>query len=205
MKKLLSIILVAVFVSISLAISASAMHWKEGGYEIDEKGKYHPDHAWGYEFNIDSVDCMDGETAADFTNAEAHLNGAGYAKQRAHAVLDPADKEAYTYTGCGPLVIAAAENVPAEAPDVSEDETTYAASDVVTNESAADTSGKNGSTAFEKVFQVIMIVVMSIGVLGLPLYFWLNSRKKRLISEYNESKENDGSEGEEGNIEEQDK
>ena len=43
------------------------------------------------------------------------------------------------------------------------------------------------STAFEKVFQVFFIVIMSIGVLGLPLYFWLNSKKKKALEEYYEN------------------
>lgn len=40
----------------------------------------------------------------------------------------------------------------------------------------------------DKVFSTITIVVMSIGILGLPAYFWLNSRKKRLLAEYEEKR-----------------
>ncbi len=32
----------------------------------------------------------------------------------------------------------------------------------------------------EKVFQIIFLVVMSLGILGLPVYFVLNARRKRL-------------------------
>lgn len=43
---------------------------------------------------------------------------------------------------------------------------------------------------FDKIFQVLYIVIMTVGILGLPFYFWLLSRKKRLLSEYEEN-END--------------
>ena len=105
--------------------------------------------------------------------------------------------------------------IPASAMHWEEGETNSTASDAVTDESvtdrsadgesaeneSTDVSDKKESTAFEKVFQVIMIVIMSIGVLGLPLYFWLNSRKKRLLSEYNESNGDDGNESEKSDSE----
>ena len=40
--------------------------------------------------------------------------------------------------------------------------------------------------AFETVFEIIFIVIMTIGILGLPAYFWLNTRRKRLAQEYEE-------------------
>lgn len=42
------------------------------------------------------------------------------------------------------------------------------------------------ASALDKAFGTFTIVVMSIGILGLPAYFWLNSRKKRLLAEYEE-------------------
>ena len=41
------------------------------------------------------------------------------------------------------------------------------------------------------IFQVLFIAIMSIGILGLPLFFYLNSRKKRIRDEFNEKNEND--------------
>ena len=46
---------------------------------------------------------------------------------------------------------------------------------------------------FEKFFMVFMVVIMTIGIVGLPLYYFLNNRKKRLLKEYKERK-NDESE-----------
>ena len=34
-----------------------------------------------------------------------------------------------------------------------------------------------------KVFQILFVAVMSIGILGLPLYFYLMFRRKRIIEE----------------------
>ncbi len=44
----------------------------------------------------------------------------------------------------------------------------------------------------ETAIQIVFLVIMSIGILGLPLYFVLNSRRRRLLEEYeeNQSKEN---------------
>ena len=39
---------------------------------------------------------------------------------------------------------------------------------------------------FDKVFQILSLVIMTVGILGLPLYFWLITRKKRLLKEYEE-------------------
>ena len=47
---------------------------------------------------------------------------------------------------------------------------------------------------FETIFQVISVVIMSIGILGLPAYFWLNARKKRLMQEYEEKQTNSDTE-----------
>lgn len=38
----------------------------------------------------------------------------------------------------------------------------------------------------EKVFQVASLVIMTFGIVGLPLYLYLNARRKRLLNEYNE-------------------
>lgn len=45
----------------------------------------------------------------------------------------------------------------------------------------------------ETAIQIVFLVIMSIGILGLPLYFVLNSRRRRLLEEYeeNQSKENE--------------
>ena len=91
------------------------------------------------------------------------------------------------------------ENDPDKVVDVSEQESadentsgevSVDASDVANGES--DTSDVSDSTAkessaFEKVFQVLFIVIMTVGVLGLPFYFWLNSKKKRALNEAEES------------------
>lgn len=43
---------------------------------------------------------------------------------------------------------------------------------------------------FEKIARVVSIVIISFSVLALPLYFYLDSRKKRIIAESKEDKEN---------------
>ncbi len=42
----------------------------------------------------------------------------------------------------------------------------------------------------EKVFQVIFVIVMAMGILGLPAYFLLNARRRRLNEEYQENNNN---------------
>lgn len=42
----------------------------------------------------------------------------------------------------------------------------------------------------DKVFQVIFMIIMTVGILGLPAYYVLNSRRKRVISEFEEEPEN---------------
>lgn len=37
-----------------------------------------------------------------------------------------------------------------------------------------------------KMSQVFFVSVMTIGLIGLPVYFWLNARRNRLLREYNE-------------------
>ncbi len=39
------------------------------------------------------------------------------------------------------------------------------------------------------VFQILFVAVMSIGILGLPLYFYLAFRRKRIIEESKENKD----------------
>lgn len=41
----------------------------------------------------------------------------------------------------------------------------------------------------ENVFQILFLIIMSFGILGLPVYFVLNARKKRIASEYEQQKE----------------
>ena len=54
---------------------------------------------------------------------------------------------------------------------------------------------------FEKIFQVLFLLIMTVGILGLPLYYYLNARKKRLMEEYEEDKEpNDDNASEDGVI-----
>lgn len=38
----------------------------------------------------------------------------------------------------------------------------------------------------DKVFQIVFLIIMSVGVLGLPLYYFLNSRRQRIIAEFDE-------------------
>ena len=42
----------------------------------------------------------------------------------------------------------------------------------------------------ETIFQVIFVIIMTMGILGLPVYFWLNARRKRLNAEYEQNKNN---------------
>lgn len=42
----------------------------------------------------------------------------------------------------------------------------------------------------DKVFQIAFMIIMTVGILGLPLYYYLNSRKKRFASEIEEEPEN---------------
>lgn len=58
-------------------------------------------------------------------------------------------------------------------------------------ETVAEPSAVTESTAFEKVFQTASVVIMTIGVVGLPVYFWLNWRKRRVASETDDSSESD--------------
>ncbi len=41
------------------------------------------------------------------------------------------------------------------------------------------TDNNDGFNVFEKIVQVVFIIIMSMGILGLPVYYWLISRKKR--------------------------
>lgn len=42
---------------------------------------------------------------------------------------------------------------------------------------------------FDKVFQILFLAIMSIGILGLPLYYYLNYRRKRLMSDFEKEQE----------------
>ena len=46
-------------------------------------------------------------------------------------------------------------------------------------------------SAYEKFFEVFSLVVMSIGLFGLPVYFVLNSRRNKLIKEQEYSEDNE--------------
>ncbi len=58
-------------------------------------------------------------------------------------------------------------------------------------ETSQDDNTTPAPNAFEKVVQVIFVIIMSMGILGLPLYFWLNSRKKRIAESDPEKSNND--------------
>ena len=62
-------------------------------------------------------------------------------------------------------------------------------SETENSEQNTDNSEKTTS-AFEKVFQVLFVIIMSMGILGLPVYYWLNARKKR-IAEANDDDDSD--------------
>ena len=51
----------------------------------------------------------------------------------------------------------------------------------------SDVSAVSQTSGTDKVFQTTSVVIMTIGILGLPAYFLLNSRKKRLLREYEEA------------------
>lgn len=48
----------------------------------------------------------------------------------------------------------------------------------------------------EKIFQILFILIMSVGILGLPLYFVLLARKKRIVSEFDENTDADRNDSE---------
>lgn len=52
----------------------------------------------------------------------------------------------------------------------------------------AEEGQKRETTVLEKVFQVFFVIIMSIGIFGLPAFYWLNSRKKRIMAEFDENK-----------------
>ncbi len=106
MKKLLSILLVAVLVSAMFAVPASAMHWSEDEVVIDGDGNYNPAHAWGYVFNIDSINTNEGASTCIFTNSEAYLTKGGNVQWKSHVILEPTEEDnvytvasAYKVTG----------------------------------------------------------------------------------------------------------
>lgn len=64
-------------------------------------------------------------------------------------------------------------------------------------ESQTDSETKAGSSWVNKIFQMIFVAVMTIGIVGLPAYYILENRRKRLVRESeSESGENDGNEDE---------
>ena len=56
------------------------------------------------------------------------------------------------------------------------------------SESESSVPEETETKPFEKFFMVFMVVIMTIGIVGLPLYYFLNNRKKRLLKEYKERK-----------------
>jgi cobalamin biosynthesis protein CobT len=48
------------------------------------------------------------------------------------------------------------------------------------------------SSTVEKVFQILFIVIMTVGIVGLPVYYWFNSKKKAM----NTTDENEDNGGE---------
>lgn len=70
-------------------------------------------------------------------------------------------------------------------------------------ESVSESNNGNESGGFEKVFQILFIVIMTVGVAGLPLYYILNARKNKNAKEdrdesddENDSQSSDDSEDE---------
>ncbi len=49
----------------------------------------------------------------------------------------------------------------------------------------------SGGSVVDHISQAIFIAVMSIGILGLPAYFWLNARRNKLLREFNDDESND--------------
>ncbi len=61
-------------------------------------------------------------------------------------------------------------------------------------DSESESNNENKSNGVERVFQILFIVIMTIGVAGLPLYYFLNTRKNRIAKEnQEESKEENDS------------
>jgi len=53
-------------------------------------------------------------------------------------------------------------------------------------EELSDASDITETSGTDKAFQTASLVIMTAGILGLPAYFFLNARKKRLLREYEE-------------------
>lgn len=73
----------------------------------------------------------------------------------------------------------------------------YSVNDEISGDESSvdDSAHQSGLNVFEKIFQVIFIIIMSIGLFGLPAFYWLNARKKRFASEFaaEENLNDDGS------------
>lgn len=52
-----------------------------------------------------------------------------------------------------------------------------------------NTDNNEGLNVFEKIIQVVFIIIMSMGILGLPVYYWLLSRKKRAADKEEEDED----------------
>jgi hypothetical protein len=54
-------------------------------------------------------------------------------------------------------------------------------------------------TVSDKIFQSASLGIMTIGIIGIPVYFILNMRKKRLLQEYDEKNRKDDNNNTEDN------
>lgn len=68
------------------------LYWPVGEYDVSETdGNITPHHAWGYEFTLDTVNSITGNTTALFTTEAAYIAG-GVGKWSTKIVLAPTDK-----------------------------------------------------------------------------------------------------------------
>ncbi|MBO5914006.1 MAG: hypothetical protein J6Q72_01535 [Clostridia bacterium] len=68
------------------------LYWPVGEYDVSETdGNITPHHAWGYEFTLDTVNSITGNTTALFTTEAAYVAG-GVGKWSTKIVLAPTDK-----------------------------------------------------------------------------------------------------------------
>ena len=68
------------------------LYWPVGEYDVNETdGNITPHHAWGYEFTLDTVNSITGNTTALFTTEAAYVAG-GVGKWSTKIVLAPTDK-----------------------------------------------------------------------------------------------------------------
>ena len=73
-----------------------SFYWAEGEYDVADNGNITPHHAWGYEFTLDTVNSITGNTTALFTTEAAYVAG-NVGKYSTKVVLAPTD-DANVYT-----------------------------------------------------------------------------------------------------------